>query len=72
MPGGGGQWELANRAVRQGCAVIVRPLTPKALDAAVHRVLDDPSFAAASRRAADSTAEVTADAVTVCQEAVSR
>jgi len=38
----------------------------------VHRVLDDPSFAAASRRAADSTAEVTADAVTVCQEAVSR
>jgi len=72
VPGGGDQWELANRAVRQGCAVIVRPLTPKALDAAVHRVLDDPSFAAASRRAADSTAEVTADAVTVCQEAVSR
>ncbi|MGZ6855116.1 MAG: glycosyltransferase, partial [Mycobacteriaceae bacterium] len=72
VPGGGDQWELANRAARQGSAVIVRPLTPRALDDAVHRVLADPSFARAARRAADSMDAVHADAVTVCQEAAAR
>ena len=70
-PGGGDQWELANRAARQGSAVIVRPLTPVALNAAVHRVLDDPRFAAAARQAASSLSEVTADPVAVCRQAAS-
>ena len=71
VPGGGDQWELANRAARQGSAVIVRPLTPAALNAAVHRVLDDPRFAARARQAAGSLSEVTADPVSVCRAAVS-
>lgn len=28
VPGGGDQWEIANRVVRQGSAVLIRPLTP--------------------------------------------
>lgn len=69
VPGAGDQWELANRAARQGCAVIVRPLTPQALNDAVHRALDEPTFTAAAKRAAASLTEVTADAVAVCRDA---
>jgi len=69
VPGGGDQRELAHRAARQGSAVIVRPLSPQALDAAVHRVLDEPSFAAAARRAAQSLTAVHDDAVDICRNA---
>ena len=31
VPGGGDQWELANRVVRQGSARLIRPLTVEAL-----------------------------------------
>ena len=37
VPGGGDQWEIANRVVRQGSAQLVRPLTAEALAAAVRR-----------------------------------
>ncbi|EME23725.1 glycosyltransferase [Rhodococcus triatomae] len=66
VPGGGDQWELANRAARQGSAVVVRPLTGDTLRDAVRRVLDDPSFAQAARRAADTAPDV-ADPVEVCR-----
>jgi len=72
VPGGGDQWELSNRAARQGSAVIVRPLSPEALNAAVHQVLGDPGFANSAARAAESLATVTADPVTVCRKAVLR
>ncbi|MFD1814121.1 glycosyltransferase [Rhodococcus gannanensis] len=66
VPGGGDQWELANRAARQGSAVVVRPLTAESLRDAVRRVLDDPSFAQAARRAAETAPDV-ADPVEVCR-----
>lgn len=68
VPGGGDQWELANRVVRQGCARLVRPLTPGALVAAVNAVLSEPSHREAARRAGEATAAV-ADPVRVCHEA---
>ncbi|WP_278263978.1 nucleotide disphospho-sugar-binding domain-containing protein [Nocardia sp. AG03] len=68
VPGGGDQWELANRAVRQGSSLLVRPLTPEAVGDAVRRVLDDPAFTAAARRAAESAAEVE-DPVEICHRA---
>ncbi|MCL2533335.1 MAG: glycosyl transferase [Nocardiaceae bacterium] len=66
VPGGGDQWEVANRVARQGSGVAIRPLTVDALRDAVRRVLDDPSFAAAARKAADGIADV-ADPVAVCR-----
>ena len=69
VPGGGDQWEIANRVVRQGSAQLVRPLTAERLAAAVGEVLADPGYRAAARRAGASAAEV-ADPVRVCQEAV--
>jgi UDP:flavonoid glycosyltransferase YjiC (YdhE family) len=66
VPGGGDQWELANRAARQGSAVVVRPLASESLRDAVRRVLDDPSFAQAARRAAETAPDV-ADPVEVCR-----
>lgn len=58
VPGGGDQWELANRVRRQGSGVVVRPLEVGALATAVRQVLVDPVFAAAARRAADSVCGV--------------
>ncbi|GAB2937760.1 hypothetical protein GCM10027047_37950 [Rhodococcus aerolatus] len=69
VPGGGDQWELANRAKRQGSGVLVRPLTPERLAAGVRRVLDDPGYRAAASRAAASAAQVRADPVVVCERA---
>lgn len=69
VPGGGDQWELSRRAERQGSALVVRPLSPGALAAAVHRVLAEPSFAVAARAAAGSVRGV-ADPVQVCRGAV--
>ena len=66
VPGGGDQWELANRAARQGSAVIVRPPEVGAIREAVVRVLDEPGFADAASRAAKTVAEV-GDPVMVCR-----
>ncbi len=67
VPGGGDQWEIANRVVRQGSARLVRPLTADALAAAVNEVLSQPRYRAAARRAAASVARVD-DPVRVCHE----
>lgn len=44
VPGGGDQWELANRVVRQGSGRLVRPLTAEALGAEVGEVLSSPRY----------------------------
>jgi UDP:flavonoid glycosyltransferase YjiC (YdhE family) len=69
VPGGGDQWEIANRIVRQGSARLVRPLTADALVAAVNEVLASPGYRAAARQAAAGIADV-ADPVRVCHEAL--
>ena len=69
VPGGGDQWELANRAVRQGCSRLVRPLNADALIGGVTEVLSDPGYRQAARRAGDSITGV-ADPVAVCRAAV--
>ena len=66
VPGGGDQWELANRVVRQGSARLVRPLSADALIAGVTEVLSDPGYRQAARRAGESVAEVH-DPVAVCR-----
>jgi UDP:flavonoid glycosyltransferase YjiC (YdhE family) len=71
VPGGGDQWEIANRVVRQGSARLERPLTAEALVAAVGAVLASPDYRAAARRAADSASGV-ADPVQVCRDALAR
>ncbi|MGW0175175.1 glycosyltransferase [Rhodococcus sp. NPDC003322] len=68
VPGGGDQWELANRAARQGSALVVRPLTADALREAVLRMLDEPSFGEAAREAARTAGDVE-DPVAVCRAA---
>ncbi|WP_319432362.1 glycosyltransferase [Mycobacterium sp. RTGN5] len=67
-PGGGDQWELANRVVRQGSARLIRPLTAEALVAEVGAVLSSPGYRDAARRAGESIGQVT-DPVQVCHEA---
>jgi UDP:flavonoid glycosyltransferase YjiC (YdhE family) len=69
VPGGGDQWEIANRVVRQGSARLVRPLTPESLVAAVIELVSTPRYREAARRAGDSIAEVE-DPVRVCHEAL--
>ena len=69
VPGGGDQWELANRVVRQGSARLVRPLNVDALIAGVTEVLSNPVYRQAARRAGDSVAKV-ADPVAVCRAAL--
>ncbi len=69
IPGGGDQWEIANRVVRQGSGVLVRPLAGDALVAAAGEVLSSPRYADASRAAGASAAEVT-DPVRVCHDSV--
>lgn len=69
VPGGGDQWELANRVVRQGSARLVRPFTARALVADVNAVLSDPGYRQAARRAGESIVGV-ADPVRVCHEAL--
>ena len=69
VPGGGDQWEMANRVVRQGSARLIRPLTADALVSAVNEVLSSPHCREAARRAAASFAGV-ADPVRVCHEAL--
>ncbi|WP_431239705.1 glycosyltransferase [Mycolicibacterium aichiense] len=69
IPGGGDQWELANRVVRQGSARLIRPLAAEALVAEVGQVLSAPGYREAARRAGESIADVT-DPVRVCHESV--
>lgn len=69
VPGGGDQWELANRVQRQGSARLIRPLSADALVSAVGEVLSSPDYRAAAGRAAAGIAEV-ADPVRVCHEAL--
>ncbi len=69
VPGGGDQWEIANRVVRQGSARLVRPLTAETLGVAVSEVLSSLSYRDAARRAAATAADVS-DPVRVCQEAL--
>jgi len=69
VPGGGDQWEIANRVVRQGSAQLIRPLTAAALAATTREVLGSPSYREAAVRAGASIAQV-ADPVRVCHEAV--
>ncbi|MGO4613469.1 glycosyltransferase [Nocardia sp. 2YAB30] len=67
VPGGGDQWELANRAARQGSSILVRPLSPDALRAAVHEILTDPRYSAAAAEAA-ATATALEDPVALCHQ----
>ena len=67
VPGGGDQWEIANRVARQGSARLVRPFTAEVLAAEVADVLASPRYREAARRADDSIANV-ADPVRVCHE----
>lgn len=69
VPGGGDQWEIANRVVRQGSGQLVRPLNAESLAAAVREVLSSPHYREAAQRAAASIADVD-DPVRVCHEAV--
>ena len=69
-PGGGDQWELANRVVRQGSGRLIRPLTGESLAAEVAEVLSDPRYREAARRAAQSVTGVV-DPVRVCRDATS-
>jgi len=69
VPGGGDQWEIANRLVRQGSAQLVRPLTSESLVTAVGEVLSTPRYREAALRAGASIADV-ADPVRVCHEAL--
>jgi UDP:flavonoid glycosyltransferase YjiC (YdhE family) len=70
VPGGGDQWEIANRLVRQGSARLIRPLTGDALAAAVTEVLGSPGYRERARLAAAGVEEV-ADPVRVCHDALS-
>jgi UDP:flavonoid glycosyltransferase YjiC (YdhE family) len=67
VPGGGDQWEIANRVVRQGSAVLVRPLSADALAAAASEVLSSQTYRDAAQRAGATVGGVT-DPVRVCHE----
>ena len=67
VPGGGDQWEIANRVVRQGSGQLIRPLSGAALSAAVGAVLGSSSYRAAAQRAGASARDV-ADPVRVCHD----
>ncbi|ORA27720.1 glycosyltransferase [Mycobacterium aquaticum] len=69
VPGGGDQWEIANRLVRQGSAQLVRPLTAAALTTAVGEVLGSPKYRLAAQQGGASVADV-ADPVRVCHDAL--
>ncbi|WP_197381020.1 glycosyltransferase [Mycolicibacterium mengxianglii] len=69
VPGGGDQWEIANRVVRQGVGQLIRPLTAEALRTAVREVLAAPRYRDAAV-AAGATAARVEDPVRVCENAL--
>ena len=69
IPGGGDQWEIANRVVRQGSGRLIRPLTGDALVAAVGEVLASSTHRDRAR-AAGATVSRVADPVRVCHDAL--
>lgn len=69
VPGGGDQWELANRVQRQGSGRLIRPLTADALVGAANEVLSSPGYRGAAQAAAAGITRV-ADPVRVCHEAL--
>ncbi|GBG35780.1 transferase [Mycobacterium montefiorense] len=69
VPGGGDQWEIANRVMRQGSARLIRPLTADALVQAVSEVLSAPRYREAARTAAAGIHRV-ADPVRICHQAL--
>jgi UDP:flavonoid glycosyltransferase YjiC (YdhE family) len=69
VPGGGDQWELANRVVRQGSARLIRPLVAESLITEVNEVLSSPRYRVAARSAARMTG--IADPVQVCHGVLS-
>lgn len=71
VPGGGDQWEIANRVVRQGSARLIRPLTGDALNAAVGEVLSSPGYRERARLAGVGAGDV-ADPVRVCHDALAQ
>lgn len=71
VPGGGDQWELAQRARRWGCAEVVRPPTVGAMSSAIRKILQSNSFTAAARRAGESNGDVL-DPVALCTRAAGR
>jgi UDP:flavonoid glycosyltransferase YjiC (YdhE family) len=70
IPGGGDQWELANRAARQGSSILVRPLPAEAVRAAVLDLLADPDYTAAALTAAAGAASVS-DPIRLCHAVLS-
>ncbi|MEO9328689.1 glycosyltransferase [Gordonia aurantiaca] len=64
VPGGGDQWELANRVRRAGAGCCVRPLTVSEVAGAVLAVLDDPAIGRRAREIGDSVVD-TVDPVAV-------
>lgn len=71
VPGGGDQWEIANRVVRQGSARLIRPLTGDGLIAAVGEVLSSPGYRERARLAGEGAGDV-ADPVRVCHDALAQ
>ncbi|MBF6354591.1 glycosyl transferase [Nocardia higoensis] len=71
VPGGGDQWELANRAARQGSSIVVRPPTVESVRAAVREMLDHPRYTAAAEEASMGAAEV-GDPVELCRRVLDR
>ena len=69
VPGGGDQWELANRLQRAGAGRWVRPLTVDAVADAVRAVLDDPGHARCAERIGESGTD-TVDPVVVAERRV--
>lgn len=69
VPGGGDQWEIANRVVRQGSGRLIRPLTGEALITAVTEVLASPGHRQQARLAGVGVSDVH-DPVRVCHDAL--
>jgi UDP:flavonoid glycosyltransferase YjiC (YdhE family) len=69
VPGGGDQWEIANRVARQGSGRLIRPLTAEALVSAADEVLSTPTYREAAQHAAAGVTDV-ADPVRVCHDAL--
>ncbi|MFT4126433.1 MAG: glycosyltransferase [Gordonia sp. (in: high G+C Gram-positive bacteria)] len=66
VPGGGDQWELANRVARRGAGRLVRPVEVATIATAVRAVLADPGYRVAAGEVAASAADV-ADPVQIAR-----